>query len=129
MGSGLSRVKRKALLTFGKSLASPQTPMNKLQAWIELRKKTTVVHYLYGLLCAFLMLSWGILAGWVAMIAFALLERWNDEEEIRNKITKKYSGCTDWWESFVWFIPAQGVIALLQVLSVINIGWLHGWTL
>jgi hypothetical protein len=108
-----------------------QTPMkklqkkqqNKLQAWIELRKNTTPVHWVYGLLCAFLMLSWGILAGWVAMVAFGLLERWNDEEEIRNKLTKKYSGCTDFWESFVTFIPAQSVLALLSYLGIVSIGW------
>ena len=97
--------------------------MNKLQVWIELRKNTTPVHYLYGLLCAFLMLSWGILAGWVAMIAFALLELWNDYCE------DKREGCTDFWESFITFIPGQGVLALLQVLSIINIGWWHGWTI
>jgi len=97
--------------------------MNKLQAWIELRKHTTPVHWLYGLLCAFLMLSWGITAGWVAMVAFALLERWNDEEEIRNKLTKKYSGCADWWESFLTFMIGQGILALLSYLGIVSIRW------
>jgi len=57
------------------------------------------------------------------MVAFALLERWNDEEEIRNGVTTKYSGCTDWWESFITFIPGQGVLALLSYLSIVSIGW------
>jgi len=57
------------------------------------------------------------------MIAFALLELWNDYCE------DKREGCTDFWESFITFIPGQGVLALLQVLSIINIGWWHGWTI
>jgi hypothetical protein len=102
-----------------------QTPMkklqkkqqNKLQAWIELRKNTTPVHWVYGLLCAFLMLSWGILAGWVAMGAFAGDEAWNDWCD------RTREGCSDWWEAFLTFMVGQGVLALLSYLGVVSIGW------
>jgi len=91
--------------------------MNKLQAWIELRKNTTPVHWLYGLLCAFLMLSWGILAGWGMMGIFALWEAWNDYCD------ESKGGAYDFWESFLTFCIGQGILALLSYLGIVSIGW------
>ena len=91
--------------------------MNKLQAWIEVRKHTTPVHWVYGLLCAFLMLPWGILAGWGMMGMFAGLELWNDYCE------NKKEGCTDFWEAFLTFCVGQGILALLSYLGIVLIRW------
>ena len=97
--------------------------MNKLKTWIELRKNTTPVHWLYGGLCAFLILANGIVLGWLAMGAFAVLEHWNDKEEKAKDPAYIPTGCTDWWESFIVFMPGHGVISLLSYLGIIAIRW------
>jgi len=62
----------------------------------KLRKWTTPVHWLYGGLCVFLILAFGILAGWLGMGAFAILEHWNDKEEKAHNPIYLPTGCTAW---------------------------------
>jgi hypothetical protein len=89
----------------------------------KLRKWTTPVHWLYGALCAFLILSNGILAGWLAMGVFALMEIWNDKEEKARNPAYLPSGCADWWEAFIIYMPGHGVLGLLNYIGVVTISW------
>jgi len=91
--------------------------IEKLSIWLELRKHTTPIHWIYGGLCAFVMLPFGILAGWGMMGIFAGMEYWNDYCDG----TKQ--GCDDWWESFVAFCIGFGVLGVLHYLGIIAIGW------
>lgn len=84
--------------------------------WFKIRKKTTPIHWLFGLLCAFLIYVLGVPAGWVPMGVFAAMEAWNDYCDGTRE------GCTDWWESFLTFMIGHGVVALLHCLGVITIG-------
>ena len=89
----------------------------------KLRKWTTPVHWLYGGLSAFLILSHGIFAGWLAMGAFALWEYWNDKEEKARNPTYLPSGCADWWEAFFVFTFGYGILAILNYIGIVTIGW------
>jgi len=89
----------------------------------KLRKWTTPVHWLYGGLCVFLILAFGILAGWLGMGAFAILEHWNDKEEKAHNPIYLPTGCTDWWESFIIFMPGHGLLGILSYIGIITIGW------
>jgi len=91
--------------------------ISRIAWWLQVRKNTTPVHWLFGFLCVFIILSFGILAGWGMMAMFAGLEWWNDYCEG----TKQ--GCADWWESFLTFCIGFGVLALLNYLGVITIRW------
>jgi hypothetical protein len=71
-----------------------------------------------------LILSHGILAGWFAMGALAGMEIWNDKEERAHNPAYLPTGCTDWWEAFIIFMPGNGVLALLNYLEVITVTWL-----
>lgn len=82
----------------------------------DLRKKTTVVHWLYGVLCAGL--SWLFFpSGFAMMCLFGWWEKWNDECED----TKE--GFMDWWESFFTYCICIAIIWLLTVIGMTNIRW------
>lgn len=90
--------------------------IDRLQAWIELRKKTVIAHWLYGLMCAIV----GALffpAAVVLLLLFALLEWWND------KCEGGLEGCTDWWDAFVVFCVVFSVIVILHLCNLIYIRW------
>ena len=85
--------------------------------YLLLRKYTTPVHWLYGIYCAFLILSFGLLAGWGMMGIFALWEHWNDKNQ------RTHEGAMDWWESFFIFCIGQGILAILNYLGMITVRW------
>jgi len=91
--------------------------IDKLVWWLQVRKNTTPVHWAFGFLCDFLILTFGILAGWGMMGMFAGMEAWNDYCDGTRQ------GCMDWWESFLTFCIGQGILALLHYLNIITIRW------
>lgn len=95
----------------------------KYSLYLKLRKWTVPMHWLYGGLCAFLILPHGILAGWLAMGVFAAVEDWNDKEEKARNPAYLPSGCSDWWDSFIIFMPGHGVLSLLGYIGVVTIRW------
>jgi len=82
-----------------------------------LRKWTSPVHYVYGLLCAYLTYEFGLLAGLIMMGLFAGDELWGDY------CYDTKEGGDDWWESFLFYTIGLGVLALLQTLGLIHISW------
>jgi len=99
---------------------------DKVAHWIQIRKDTTPVHWLYGLLCALLIFTFGILYGLVMMAVFGIMEYWNDKELRARDPSYLPEGCTDWWESFVTFSVGSGVIALFQGFGLVHVSWLTG---
>ena len=98
--------------------------LSRIANWIEIRKKTTPVHWLYGAICAFLCIPFGLLAGWVAMGVFAFDEHWNDKEEKANIPGYKLTGCQDWWEAFVVFMPGVTILGILNCIGILGVTWL-----
>lgn len=111
-------------------------------AWKFLRKPTTPVHVMYGLVAAFLCFEFGFALGGAMMIGFALWEYWNDKELLaRNKIYAEHhlkpaydernrgmlyvpEGAMDFWESTVSFLIGLIAIGVLAQLGIISrIGW------
>jgi hypothetical protein len=90
--------------------------MNKLQAWIELRKKSVIAHWLYGLLCG-IVAGLYFPAGIVLLVVFAGLEWWNDYCE------GKKEGCTDFWDALCVFTGTFTIIVILHLIGVIKIIW------
>lgn len=84
----------------------------------KIRKSTTPVHWIFGLVCAFFIYTFGLWGGWLPMLVFAVAEAWNDHCDGTSE------GFMDWWESFVTFIPGQGVLAILDALTFIVVTWL-----
>lgn len=110
----------------------------KLQ--LLLRKRTTPVHLMYGLACAFLCYAFGFWLGAAMMIGFGAWEVWNDWELLRrNKIYRELEytpaldevnrhhafyvpeGAMDFWESTIGFTIGLVVLAILQVLGIVSI--------
>lgn len=89
-----------------------------IDGWELLRKPTTPIHWLYGVFCAFLIYSFGILAGLVMILLFMLWQYWNDKNE------GKREGHWDWWESSVTFCLSFFVLGILQSAGVVSITWL-----
>jgi hypothetical protein len=104
-------------------VSNTQQRYKKYALYPKLRKWTTPVHWLYGGLSAYLILAHGILAGWLAMGAFALMERWNDQEEKAHNPAYLPTGCADWWEAFIIFMPGHGVLGILSDIGIVTIGW------
>ena len=90
--------------------------IDKLHAWIELRKKSVIAHWLYGLLCG-IVAGLYFPAGVVLLVIFGGMEWWNDY----CKGTKE--GCDDWWDAFAVFCGAFSVIAILHLAGAVSIRW------
>ena len=90
--------------------------MNKPYNLFNLRKKTTPVHWLVGLVCAAIFVkSWPAAAVWILL--FALFERWDDVDH------GTLQGDMDWWDAvFVAFI---GIIppVILDYVGLLSIKW------
>ena len=95
-----------------------------IHGWDLLRKPTTPLHIVYGLLCAFFVWRFGFLFGSLMMIAFALWEMWNDRNErMRQGSDYRYEGDWDFWESSIGFVIGLFVLAVLHCLNVVTVGW------
>jgi len=57
------------------------------------------------------------------MGVLAILQHWNDKEEKSHNPAYLPMGCTDWWESFIIFMPGHGVLAILSDIGIVTIGW------
>lgn len=89
--------------------------------WLEVRKETTPAHWAFGgFLCNFAIVAFGLLAGFLLMGIFGIMEYWNDWCDGTRE------GCADFWEAFWMFCMGFGIVCLFQCLSFIQIGWLHG---
>jgi len=96
-----------------------------IHGWDLLRKPTTPVHVTYGLVCAFLCFAFGFWLGLVMIAGFAFWEMWNDRNEgIRQGPAYKEQGDWDFWESTIGFTIGLVVLAILQVVGIVSIGWL-----
>jgi len=100
--------------------------IDKVFFWIHLRKETTPVHLVFGLLCVFLMFGFGLLAGIVMMTAFAIWEYWNDRNLMIKYPSYKPEGDMDFWESFLSFSIGWGILGIFQGRGMVNVGWLTG---
>jgi hypothetical protein len=89
---------------------------DKVKDWIALRKKTTIVHILFGILCAIASMEF-FPSGIILLLLFAFDELWDD----LSHGTK--CGVTDWWESFFAFCISFAVILFLDLIGKISIRW------
>jgi hypothetical protein len=115
------------------------------ETWQVLRKPTTPVHVLFGLICAFLCYAFGGWLGLLLMAVFAVWEYWNDKELLaRNKIYKELGytpsydernrydtfyvpeGAMDFWESTIGLLIGVLALGVLQTLHVIHINFWIG---
>ena len=104
-------------------LATEKT-MKKSFAVKILRKWTSPVHYIYGLLCAFFVYAFGLGFGSFMMLLFAAVELWEDYCLKDRREGYKLEGADDWWEAFLFFVIGVSIIGLLKVIGVIeSLGW------
>lgn len=124
------------------------------ETWQVLRKPTTPVHVLFGLICAFLCYAFGGWLGLLLMAVFAGWELWNDSELLsRNEIYEEFGytpsfdernreiisfdqtivkrfyvpeGAMDFWESTIGFMIGLVTLGILQMLHMIHINFWIG---
>ena len=102
------------------------TNLDRLALWIQLRKDTTVVHWIYGLLCVFLIFAFGILVGLVMLFIFGLWEHWNDMYELARNPNYLPEGAMDFWEALLTFTIGWGILGLFQGFGLVHVSWLTG---
>jgi hypothetical protein len=100
----------------------PMTRLDRLAVLLshkemKLRKRTTPVHWAFGFLCCYLTYKFGILAGWGMMGIFGVWEHWNDVCDGSKQ------GAFDWWESFLTYCVGMVILAFLDDLKIVSIGW------
>ena len=94
----------------------PQINQAAISQWLKLRKKTTVVHLIYGALCAGFSAEY-FPAGVLLLLVFAGFEAWNDH------CNGTKEGCDDWWEAFLIFSIGLTVLLILQFIGKCSIRW------
>jgi hypothetical protein len=90
--------------------------VNKPYSLFKLRKWTTPVHWVIGIVCAAI-----VIKCWPAAVAliliFALFERWDDIDH------GTAQGDIDWWDAA--FVAFMGIVVevILDFIGVISIKW------
>ena len=97
---------------------------NLYNLWLKLRKRTTPVHWGYGILCA--IAAWQFFpAGICLLVIFAGFEAWNDWCNNKNATgcVSKWEGDEDWWDSFLTFCIGFAIAIILDIIGIISIRW------
>jgi len=90
--------------------------MRQTIQWLRLRKKTTIVHFIYGALSAGFSAAF-FPAGFLLMGVFAGDEAWDDW------CNGTREGEMDWWEAFLVFTVLIGVALVLHFCGIWTIRW------
>ena len=92
------------------------------RSWLKIRKGSVISHWLLGILFSVLAVLW-FPSAIIMLLLFALLEWWNDKEQIARNPNYLPEGCTDWWDSFVVFCVGLSIDVILNLAKVISIRW------
>jgi len=110
-------------MQLGKGLSKTSKKIIEAQMWFQLRKKSVVAHWAWGVLSALTLWQFGPM-GVFLIILFGLFEYWNDIEQAKRSSYYKFEGCTDFWDMMVGFGISYSIILGCHLAGVLTIHWL-----